>query len=49
MKLATNFPLTPGAGNWKQIHDNSPEQLRDRLPEGFLQVVNRELNKIEKA
>ena len=49
MKLATNFPLTPGAGNWKQIHDKSPEQLRDRLPEGFLQVVNRELNKIEKA
>ena len=48
MKLATNFPLTPGEGNWKQIHDKSPEQLRDRLPEGFLQVVNRKLNKIEK-
>ena len=48
MKLATNFPLTPGEGNWKQIHDKSPEQLRDRLPEGFLQVVNRELNKIER-
>ena len=48
MKLATNFSLTPGEGNWHQIHDMTPEQLRDRLPDGFLQVVNRELIKIAK-
>ena len=48
MKLATNFSLTPGEGNWKQIHDMTPEQLSGRLPEGFLQVVNRELIKIPK-
>ncbi len=48
MKLATNFSLTPGEGNWHQIHDMTPEQLIDRLPEGFLQVVNRELIKIAK-
>ena len=48
MRLATNFPLTPGEGNWKQIHDKSPEQIKDRLPEGFLRVANAELIKIEK-
>ncbi len=53
MQLATNFKLEPGQGMWSMISNQSPvslsEQISGMIPDGFLQIVNAELTKIDKV
>ena len=53
VKLATNFDIKPGEGMWDMMKAMSPEKMMGLaaglLPDGFLQSLNAQLIKIDKA
>ncbi len=53
VKLASNFDITPGQGMWGMMKTMSPEGLMEMssglMPEGFLESLNAQLIRIDKA
>ncbi len=53
VKLSSNFDITPGQGMWGMMKTMSPEGLMGMssglMPEGFLESLNAQLIKIDKA